>query len=153
MNEQQWQYLWQQLSKFADAISIIGAGASVYAAWQIGTIVKRFRFRAEVPKLTASIDKDKDKLPKLFGKFTESQNEIILILAQCEANLNTLSKQLSSVREFDKHDMKALKNLIQTIQEVKRSPSLDEHKVREIWADMNATNQIVKNLINLLQWE
>ncbi len=153
MNEQQWQYFWQQLSKFADTLSVFGALASIYAAWQIGVIIKRFRFRAEVPKLTNNIEKDTDNLPKLLGKFAKSQDEILVALAQCEANLKTLSKQLLSVKEFDKRDRTALENLIQIIQTVRRGQTLDENKVREIWTELIAINQIIKNLVNLLQWE
>ncbi|MCU0424811.1 MAG: hypothetical protein MUF71_04210 [Candidatus Kapabacteria bacterium] len=157
MNEQQWQYLlqsfWQQLSKFADAISVIGAAASMYAAWQIRTIVKRFRFRAEVPKLVVSVEDSTDRLSQLLGKFDRSKNEILAILAQCDAHTKTLAQQLVSLKEFDQADQRDIERIREMIKEATASSNLEESNVREIWTKLIFINERVKNLINLLQWE
>lgn len=153
MNEQQWQYIWAQISKFADVLSVLGAVTSTYAAWQIRAIVKRFRFRAEVPKLIDSVEDSTKKLSQLLGKFDRSQHEILAVLAQLKAQTKSLEKQLVMVKEFDEADRRDIEQLRETISNALISQPLEERNTREIWTGLISINERIKNLVNLLQWE
>ena len=134
------------LSEVADWFGIISFGLTVWIAFGVRTIQRRYLFTARVPDLTKQISKHASKLVLQHADFEKSRSDVDLTLAQLEAPLKSLQNKV------ERQSKPSIKSLLAAISEFQKQRGSKD----QLWKIYVETQKLIAEIDEIAadaRWE
>lgn len=134
-----------RFSDFADLLSVISFGLTIYVLLTIRKIKTFYVFNARVPDLLKGLAKQNTQLLSLYNQFEESKPQILLHISSTQVTLDSLSKKV------DKNIQASIKEVATQISSYKSSE--EKNELWKIYVELAKVHQEITHLLEDRKWE